>query len=57
MAALHFHFDIDGEDFSSAGEASVEMKKKLRQLGFPGLLSAGEMAEADAQTDRETNEI
>lgn len=35
MAALHFHFDIDGEDFSSAGEASVEMKKKLRQLGFP----------------------
>ena len=35
MAALKFHFDIDGEDFSSAGEASVEMKKKLRQLGFP----------------------
>ena len=35
MAALNFHFDIDGEDFSSAGEASVEMKKKLRQLGFP----------------------
>ena len=35
MAALNFHFDIDGEDFSSAGEASVEMKKKLRQRGFP----------------------
>ena len=35
MAALHFHFDIDGEDFSSAGEASEETKKKLRQLGFP----------------------
>ena len=35
MAALNFHFDIDGEDFSSAGEASVQMKKKLRQLGFP----------------------
>ena len=35
MAALNFHFDIDGEDFSSAGEASVETKKKLRQLGFP----------------------
>ena len=35
MAALHFHFDIDGEDFSSAGDASVVMKKKLRQLGFP----------------------
>ena len=34
-APLNFHFDIDGEDFSSAGEASVEMKKKLRQLGFP----------------------
>ena len=35
MAALQFHFDIDGEDFSSAGDASVVMKKKLRQLGFP----------------------
>ncbi len=31
---LHFHFDVDGENFSSAGEASVHMKKKLRQLGF-----------------------
>ncbi len=31
---LHFHFDVDGENFSSAGEASVFMKKKLRQLGF-----------------------
>ena len=35
MSALSFHFDIDGEDFSSAGEASVAVKKKLRQLGFP----------------------
>lgn len=33
--ALKFHFDIDGENFTSAGEASVEVKKKLRQLGFP----------------------
>ena len=30
-----FHFDVDGEDFSSAGEASVVVKKKLRQLGLP----------------------
>ena len=29
-----FHFDVDGENFSSAGEASVLVKKKLRQLGF-----------------------
>ena len=29
-----FHFDVDGENFSSAGEASVIVKKKLRQLGF-----------------------
>ena len=35
MDALKIHFDVDGEDFSSAGEASVEMKKKLRQLGIP----------------------
>ena len=32
---LRFHFDVDGENFSSAGEASVAVKKKLRQLGFP----------------------
>jgi len=29
-----FHFDVDGENFSSAGEASVMVKKKLRQLGL-----------------------
>ena len=34
-AGVNFHFDVDGEDFSSAGAASVEVKKRLRQLGFP----------------------
>lgn len=32
--ALRFHFDVDGDNFISAGEASVEVKRKLRQLGF-----------------------
>ena len=32
--AINFHFEIDGENFSSAGEASVTVKKKLRQLGI-----------------------
>ena len=31
---IRFHFDVDGENFSSAGEASVVIKKKLPQLGF-----------------------
>jgi len=31
---ITFHFDVDGENFSSAGEASVLVKKKLRQLGL-----------------------
>ncbi|MBQ5810697.1 MAG: ATP-binding protein [Clostridia bacterium] len=31
---LRFHYDIDGENFTSAGEASMHVKKKLRQLGF-----------------------
>ena len=31
---VKFHFDVDGSDFSSAGEASVTVKKKLRQLGY-----------------------
>ena len=33
--AVKFHFDVDGSDFSSAGAASVTVKKKLRQLGYP----------------------
>ena len=31
---LNFHFDVDGEDFTSAGQASVQVKKSLRQLGI-----------------------
>ncbi|MBQ9743180.1 MAG: ATP-binding protein [Ruminococcus sp.] len=32
--ALNFHFDVDGDDFTSAGQASVQIKKNLRQLGI-----------------------
>jgi anti-sigma regulatory factor (Ser/Thr protein kinase) len=32
---IRFHFDVDGENCTSAGEASVAVKKKLRQLGYP----------------------
>jgi anti-sigma regulatory factor (Ser/Thr protein kinase) len=31
---LKFHYDVDGDNFTSAGAASVEVKRKLRQLGF-----------------------
>ena len=31
---IRFHFNIDGEDFTSAGKASVQVKKLLRQLSF-----------------------
>lgn len=31
---LTFHFDVDGGDFTSAGQASVMMKKNLRQIGL-----------------------
>ena len=34
MGALQLHFDVDGDNFTSAGEASVEVKRKLRLLGF-----------------------
>lgn len=30
---ITFHYIVDGDDFTSAGEASVNVKKKLRQLG------------------------
>ena len=32
---LVFHFDIDGENFTSVGQASTQVKKNLRQLGLP----------------------
>lgn len=31
---VNFHFDIDGDNFTSAGEASVKIKKLLRGMGF-----------------------
>lgn len=33
--ALSFHFDVDGENFTMAGQASVQVKKNLRRLGLP----------------------
>lgn len=32
--ALVFRFEVDGEDFTTAGQASVQIKKNLRQLGI-----------------------
>ncbi|MBP5254288.1 MAG: anti-sigma regulatory factor [Lachnospiraceae bacterium] len=32
---LVFQFDVDGNDFTSAGRASVQVKKLLRELGLP----------------------
>jgi len=31
---LVFRFTVDGDDFTSAGQASVQVKKNLRQLGL-----------------------
>ena len=32
--ALQFHYPVDGGNFTSAGQASVEVKKVLRRLGL-----------------------
>ncbi len=31
---VNFRFEIDGDNFTSAGEASVRIKKHLRDMGF-----------------------
>lgn len=31
---MHYHYDIEGSDFSRAGDASAEMKKILQRLGI-----------------------
>ncbi len=33
--SLNFHFNVDGDNFVSAGQASVQVKKNLRRLGLP----------------------
>jgi len=34
MNKLHLHYDIDGDDFMSAGEASSDVKRVLKKLNF-----------------------
>ena len=34
MSKLHLHYDIDGDDFNTAGEASSSVKRALKQLNF-----------------------
>ena len=34
MDKVNFHFNIDGDNFTSAGEASVRIKKLLREMSF-----------------------
>ena len=33
--SIKFHFDVNGQSFTSAGQASVQVKKSLRELGIP----------------------
>lgn len=35
MNSLKLEYDVDGENFASAGEASEDVKKRLKQLGIP----------------------
>ncbi len=34
MDKLHLHYDVEGNDFIAAGEASGQVKRALRQLGI-----------------------
>ena len=33
--AIKLHYDVDGSDFTRAGEASGKIKKTLKDIGFP----------------------
>ena len=33
--ALSFHFEVEGDDLSQAGEASSQVKRSLKKLGLP----------------------
>ena len=34
MSSIHLHYDVSGEDFTRAGEASGSVKKRLKALGY-----------------------
>lgn len=34
MSTLNLEYDVPGDDFTRAGEASSDVKKKLKQLGY-----------------------
>lgn len=34
MSMLHLNYDVPGDDFTRAGEASGDVKRKLKQLGY-----------------------
>ena len=34
MEPLHLHYEVDGSDFTLAGETSSKVKKMLSKLGF-----------------------
>ncbi|MDR0596676.1 MAG: ATP-binding protein [Clostridiales Family XIII bacterium] len=45
MPKLHFKYDIDGDDFTRAGEASSKLKQSLKQLGLsPALIRRASIA-------------
>ena len=33
--SIHLHYDVPGDDFTRAGEASGMVKNRLKKLGFP----------------------
>lgn len=35
MSAIHLEYDVPGDDFTRAGEASADLKSKLKKLGMP----------------------
>ena len=35
MKGLHYHYQVPGDDFTRAGEASGATKATLKKLGFP----------------------
>lgn len=35
MNSIHYQYEVDGTDFSRAGEASSKLKQKLKQMNLP----------------------
>ena len=53
MSMLHLNYQVPGDDFTRAGEASGDVKHKLKKLGYEKHMALSDGIEAYVEWARE----